>query len=145
MLFRSLVLVIAEVTVVSIYVKLCGEDYNWWWHSFLVGGGSSVWIFAYCCWYYVARLHIQGWVSGLLFFGYCGMACVVYGLLTGTVGFLTGYAFVRRIYGYVFLFPFFLVPILFSLSILSPFLHFSTLSHLILSSHPTPFSPNSKK
>jgi hypothetical protein len=30
-------------------------------------------------------------------------ACVVYGLLTGTVGFLTAYAFVRRLYRQVYL------------------------------------------
>lgn len=94
-----LILTIAEVTIVTIYIKLCSEDYNWWWHSFAIGGGSSVWVFVYCIWYYFMRLHIQGFVSGLLFFGYCAMACTVYGLLCGTVGFLTAYAFVRRIYG----------------------------------------------
>ena len=33
-----------------------------------------------------------------LFFSYSFLACLVYGLLTGTVGFLTAYAFVRRIF-----------------------------------------------
>ena len=94
-----LILTIAEVTIVTIYIKLCSEDYNWWWHSFAVGGGSSIWMWCYCVWYYFTKLHIQGFVSGLLFFSYSFMACVVYGLLTGTVGFLTAYAFVRRIYG----------------------------------------------
>jgi transmembrane 9 superfamily member 2/4 len=94
-----LMLTIAEVTIVTIYIKLCSEDYNWWWHSFAVGGSSAIWVFAYCIWYYFMRLHIEGFVSGLLFFSYSFMACVVYGLLCGTVGFLTAYAFVRRIYG----------------------------------------------
>jgi len=94
-----LILTIAEVTIVTIYIKLCSEDYNWWWHSFAVGGGSSIWVFLYCVWYYFTKLHIEGFVSGLLFFAYSGMACTVYGLLTGTVGFLTAYSFVRRIYG----------------------------------------------
>ncbi|KAI9053196.1 hypothetical protein LZ554_003462 [Drepanopeziza brunnea f. sp. 'monogermtubi'] len=94
-----LIITIAEVTVVTIYIRLCSEDYNWWWHSFAVGGGSAIWVFLYCVWYYFAKLHIEGFVSGLLFFSYSFMACVVYGLLCGTVGFLTAYAFVRRIYG----------------------------------------------
>lgn len=34
----------------------------------------------------------------MLFFSYSFLASVVYGLLTGTIGFLTAYAFVRRIY-----------------------------------------------
>ena len=94
-----LILSIAEVTIVTIYIKLSYEDYNWWWHSFLIGAGSSVWVFLYCVWYYHTKLHIEGFVSGLLFFSYSFMAVCVYGLLTGTVGFLTAYAFVRRIYG----------------------------------------------
>lgn len=94
-----LIVTVAETTVVTIYVQLCSENYNWWWQSFLVGGGSSVWVFLYCVWYYFAKLHITGFVSSMLFFTYSFMACLVYGLLTGTVGFLSAYAFVRRIYG----------------------------------------------
>jgi len=97
-----LMVTIAEVTVVTIYIQLCSENYNWWWQSFLVGGGSAIWVFLYCVWYYFFKLHITGFVSSMLFFSYSFMACCVYGLLTGTVGFLSAYAFVRKIYGYVF-------------------------------------------
>lgn len=94
-----LIVTVAEVTVMSIYVQLCSENYNWWWQSFIVGGSSAVWVFVYCAWYYFAKLHITGLMSGILFFSYSFMACCVYGLLTGTVGFLAGWAFVRRLYG----------------------------------------------
>ncbi|XP_044722067.1 endomembrane protein 70 domain-containing protein [Hirsutella rhossiliensis] len=94
-----LMVTVAEVTVVTVYVQLCAENYHWWWQSFLVGGGSAVWVFGYCVWYYLFKLHISGFVSSMLFFTYSFMACCVYGLLTGTVGFLSAYAFVRRIYG----------------------------------------------
>ena len=94
-----LLLTVAEVTVVTIYVQLCSENYHWWWQSFLVGGGSAVWVFLYCVWYYFMKLHITGFVSSMLFFTYSFIACCMYGLLTGTVGFLTAYAFVRRMFG----------------------------------------------
>ncbi|KAL2111900.1 hypothetical protein VUR80DRAFT_9012 [Thermomyces stellatus] len=94
-----LLVTVAEVTIVAVFAQLCAEDHRWWWRSFAVGGASSVWVFLYSVWYYVARLSVSGWVSGLMFFGYSFMACCVYGLLTGTVGFLSAYAFVRRIYG----------------------------------------------
>ena len=94
-----LLVTIAEVTVVTVYIQLCSENYHWWWQSFLVGGGSALWIFAYSVWYYTFKLHITGLVSSLLFFAYSFLACCMYGLLTGTVGFLSAYAFVRRIYG----------------------------------------------
>ncbi|CAD6499021.1 BgTH12-04675 [Blumeria graminis f. sp. triticale] len=94
-----LIVTVAEVTVVSIYFRLCWEDYNWWWNSFAVGSSSSIWVFAYSIWYYYNKLHIEGLVSGILFFSYMSIACAVYGLLCGTIGFLTAYAFVRRLYG----------------------------------------------
>ncbi|KAG9839043.1 multispanning membrane protein, partial [Aureobasidium melanogenum] len=94
-----LVAVVMEVTVIAVYIQLCSENYHWWWHSFMVGASSSFWIFAYCVYYYFNHLHIHGFVSSLLFFAYSGLACAVYALLTGTIGFLTAYAFVRRIYG----------------------------------------------
>lgn len=75
------------------------QNHHWWWQAFFVGGGGAFWIFVYSVWYYFTKLHIQGFVSGMVFFSYSFLACMVYGLLTGTVGFLTAYAFVRRIYG----------------------------------------------
>ncbi|KAF2713706.1 endosomal membrane protein [Pleomassaria siparia CBS 279.74] len=92
--FMGAVSVILAVTVVEVTI-----NYHWWWRSFLVGGSSSVWIFAYLVWYFFTNLHVTGFVSSLLFFCHGFLACALYGLLTGTVGFLAAYAFVRRIYG----------------------------------------------
>ncbi|KAE8385990.1 hypothetical protein BDV23DRAFT_163989 [Aspergillus alliaceus] len=93
-----LMITVSEVTIIATYSQLCSENYHWWWQSFLTGASSSFWVFAYCIWYYFFHLHITGFVSSLLFFSYSFLACAVYGLLTGTVGFLTAYAFIRRIY-----------------------------------------------
>ncbi|GAW18864.1 hypothetical protein ANO14919_083460 [Xylariales sp. No.14919] len=94
-----LIVTVAEVTIVTIYVQLGSENYHWWWQSFAVGGGSALWVFLYSIWYYFFKLHITGFVSSMLFFVYSFMACCVYGLLTGTVGFLSAYAFIRKLYG----------------------------------------------
>ncbi|MCJ1259719.1 hypothetical protein MMC24_007558 [Lignoscripta atroalba] len=94
-----LIITVVEVTIIATYVQLCAENYHWWWQSFFIGGASAIWVFVYCTWYYFTKLNIQGFISGMLFFSYSLLACTVYGLLTGTVGFLTAYAFVRRIYG----------------------------------------------
>ncbi|KAK3672747.1 hypothetical protein LTR78_007333 [Recurvomyces mirabilis] len=94
-----LILVVMETTVIAVYIQLCNENYHWWWQSFFIGGASSLWIFAYCVYYFFNHLHITGMASTMLFFAYAFLACSVYGLLTGTIGFLTAYGFVRRIYG----------------------------------------------
>jgi len=93
-----LILAVMETTIIAVYIQLCSENYQWWWQSFFLGGASSVWVFVYSIYYYVYVLHITGFISSMLFFAYSFLACLVYGLLTGTVGFLTAYAFVRRIY-----------------------------------------------
>ncbi|KAF2215814.1 hypothetical protein CERZMDRAFT_109676 [Cercospora zeae-maydis SCOH1-5] len=93
-----LILAVMETTVIAVYVQLCSENYHWWWQSFFVGGSSSIWIFLYCVYYYFNHLHITGLASTMLFFSYSFLACLTYGLLAGTIGFLTAYAFVRRIY-----------------------------------------------
>lgn len=96
----SLVNIVAviEVTIVATYVLLSAENYHWWWQSIFIGSGSGIWIFVYCVYFYFTKLHITGFVSGLLFFSYSLLACTVYGLLTGTVGFLTTFLFLRKIY-----------------------------------------------
>ena len=93
------IVTVMEVTIVATYVQLCAENYHWWWRSIFTGAASAVWIYLYCVWFYWTKLHISGFISGVLFFAYTGIACIVYGLLMGTVGFLTAYAFVRRIFG----------------------------------------------
>ncbi|KAF8906510.1 hypothetical protein CPB84DRAFT_1959938 [Gymnopilus junonius] len=37
----------ATVTILFTYFLLCAEEYRWHWRSFLIGGGSAVWILAY--------------------------------------------------------------------------------------------------
>lgn len=96
-----LIITVSEVTIIATYGQLCAENHRWWWQSFITGGSSAIWIYLACIWYYFTKLHVQGFVSSLLFFGYSFLGCAVYGLLTGTMGFLTAYAFVRRIYRYV--------------------------------------------
>ncbi|KAI5781891.1 putative multispanning membrane protein [Geopyxis carbonaria] len=92
---------VVEISIVSTYFLLCAENYAWWWRSFGVSAGSAVWIFGYSVWYYFTKLAgvRGGVVSAGLFLAYSALACTVYAVLVGTVGFLASYVFVRRIYG----------------------------------------------
>jgi transmembrane 9 superfamily protein 2/4 len=101
---------VIEITVVMVYLALCSENYNWYycvylpnccrfWRSFLVGGSSSVYIFIYSTWYMIFRLNITGFLPRIVFLFYSLLACFVYGLICGTLGFWGAYSFVWRIYG----------------------------------------------
>ena len=77
------------------------QDYHWWWRSFIVSGGSAVYVFAYSVFYFVTKLEITEFIPTLLYFGYTGIMVLTFWLLTGTIGFFAAYAFVRKIYAAV--------------------------------------------
>jgi len=104
--FLFLVLVIlfmtcAEITVVMCYFQLCTEDYHWWWRCYLTSGSCAVYLFAYSVLYYITRLDITKFVSGLMFFGYMFITSFAFFVVTGTVGFFSCLWFVRKIYAAV--------------------------------------------
>lgn len=37
------------------YFQLCGEDYHWWWRSFLLSGSASFYVLAYSIIYYYTK------------------------------------------------------------------------------------------
>lgn len=102
--FLALVLVIlivtcAEISIALTYFQLTSEDYNWWWRSFLTSGTSALYVFAYAFLYFSTRLQIEKPVSTLLYFGYMSIISLIFFLLTGSIGTIASFTFVRAIYG----------------------------------------------
>ncbi|KAI5955452.1 hypothetical protein KGF57_003584 [Candida theae] len=97
-----LIIIIVELTIVSIYVSLVYyNDANWTWLSFKVGSSIGWYIYAYSIYYFITVLNIDDFVSSLLFFSYMGLACFIIGIACGAVGVLTGLVFIRKIYSAV--------------------------------------------
>ncbi|KAE8654726.1 Transmembrane 9 superfamily member 3 [Hibiscus syriacus] len=93
-----LIIVTAFITIALTYFQLPTEDHEWWWRSFLCGGSTGIFIYAYCLYYYYARSDMSGFMQTSFFFGY--VACICYGffLMLGMVGFRASLLFVRHIY-----------------------------------------------
>ncbi|KAL4235797.1 Transmembrane 9 superfamily member 4 [Mactra antiquata] len=98
LVFVILIISVSQISIVMVYFQLCGEDYHWWWRSFIVSGGSAVYIFAYSVFYFITKLEITAFVSTLLYFGYTLLMVITFWLLTGTIGFYASYWFIRKIY-----------------------------------------------
>lgn len=94
-----LVITCAEISIALTYFQLTSEDYNWWWRSFFASASSSVYVFAYSILYFSSRLHIEKFVSTLLYFGYMLILSIIFFLLTGSIGLIATFYFVRAIYG----------------------------------------------
>jgi len=102
--FLALVLVIlivtcAEMAIMLVYFQLTSENYNWWWRPFLCCGSSALYLFAYSVMYFFTRLNITKTISILLYFGYMSIISVAFFLLTGSIGTLSSFFFLRAIYG----------------------------------------------
>merc|ERR1719331_428921 len=101
--FLALVLLIlmvtcAEISIALTYFQLTSEDYNWWWRSFLASASSAVYVFLYSILYFTSRLQIEKVVPTMLYFGYMLIITSMFFLLTGSIGCLSSFIFVKAIY-----------------------------------------------
>merc|ERR1712032_1708510 len=88
----------AEISIALTYFRLTSEDHEWWWPSFFASGSSSIYVFLYSVVYFTSRLQIEKFVSTVLYFGYMGLMAVLFFLVTGAIGTISSFIFVRAIY-----------------------------------------------
>jgi transmembrane 9 superfamily protein 2/4 len=98
LVFIILIISCSQISIVMVYFQLCGEDYHWWWRSFIVSGGSAFYVAVYSIFYFVTKLEITEFIPSLLYFGYTALMVFTFWLLTGTIGFYAAYFFIRKIY-----------------------------------------------
>lgn len=96
--FLVFVLTTATVTFLVTYFVLCAEEYRWHWRAFLVGGGSALWVFLYGIWYFASRLSFGSFTSLVLYFGYLFLFSLLTFLVGGSIGFVTTFFGVRKLY-----------------------------------------------
>lgn len=99
--FIVVCLVSGEVSILMIYLLICKEDHRWWWVSIAIPGGSAGYFFVYAIVYYMEELSITRFSSSVLYFGYMIIGSAMFFLVTGTVGFLASFVFVRKIYSLI--------------------------------------------
>ena len=96
--FVMLIIVTSFITIALTYFQLAIEDYRWWWRSFITGGSTGFFVYAYCFFYFFNRSAMFGFMQTSFFFGY--MFCISFGffLMLGSVGFFSAFRFVHYIY-----------------------------------------------
>lgn len=106
--FGILILTTSLVSIIVVYFSLCAENYHWylfrgmidfrWWRSFLAGGSCGLYVFLYGIIYYATKLELSGAPSTILYFGWTLCMASTLSLVTGTVGFVACFVFIRSIY-----------------------------------------------
>ncbi|CAN0057579.1 unnamed protein product, partial [Sphacelaria rigidula] len=86
--------------VALIYFQLGCEDHRWWWRSFLSGGSTGLFMYAYSFFYFFNRSQMHGLLQqSSFFFGYMGLVSYAFFIMLGYVGFASSMTFVKYIYG----------------------------------------------
>ena len=71
--------------------------HRWHWRAFLAGGGSAFWLLAYGLFYWATRLELPGIANKVLFLGYLLLISLLDFFITGAIGFVSCYLFLRII------------------------------------------------
>lgn len=98
LVFLILLVVTACITIALTYFQLSMEDHRWWWRSFLSGGSTGLFVYAYSFFYYFYRSKMTGLLQGAFYFGYMLVLCYFFFIMLGFVGFYSALVFVRHIY-----------------------------------------------
>eukprot|EP00162_Nutomonas_longa_P011881 comp20796_c0_seq1/m.42942 comp20796_c0_seq1/g.42942 ORF comp20796_c0_seq1/g.42942 comp20796_c0_seq1/m.42942 type:complete len:485 (+) comp20796_c0_seq1:127-1581(+) len=98
LVYIILLVTCAEITIVFVYFQLCGEDYRWWWRSFLTPATSALYLFLYSL-HYLQKLEFDKLVDKVLYVSYMLLISSGFALITGGIGFFAAFKFVRVIYG----------------------------------------------
>jgi len=101
LVFGIMIVTCSQVTILMAYFHLCAEDYRWWWRSFLTSGSASLYVLLYSLYYYSTRLEFTSLTSTILYFGWTLIICIIFFVLSGTIGFLASFLFIRKIYSVI--------------------------------------------
>lgn len=69
-----------------------------WWRSFLCGGSTALFVYAYSFHFFHARSGMGGFMQTCFYFGYNFVTCLAFFFMLGTVGWRATLTFVRHIY-----------------------------------------------
>eukprot|EP00921_Rhytidocystis_pertsovi_P023393 GHVQ01037411.1.p1 GENE.GHVQ01037411.1~~GHVQ01037411.1.p1 ORF type:complete len:466 (+),score=27.41 GHVQ01037411.1:29-1399(+) len=94
-----LIVTCAEISLTLVYFQLVCEDYNWWWRSFFASASSGLYILLYSLYYFTSKLRLTRLSGVLLYFGYSSIIAYALFILTGSIGFISSFFFLRKIYG----------------------------------------------
>uniref|UniRef100_A0AC35UBU4 Transmembrane 9 superfamily member n=1 Tax=Rhabditophanes sp. KR3021 TaxID=114890 RepID=A0AC35UBU4_9BILA len=98
LVYLILIVTCSLTTILLTYFHLCSEDYRWAWRSFLTSGFTAGYLFLYCVYFFNSKLAITGIVSTILYFSYTAIFVFMFFLMTGTIGYISTYYFIHKIY-----------------------------------------------
>lgn len=98
--FILMIMTTSLISILMIYYLLCSENYKWQWKSMLIGGGCAIYVFLHSL-FLIGGQNLGNFTSIMLYFGYSLVISSMVFLCCGSVGFISCFIFIRRIYSQI--------------------------------------------
>ena len=95
--FLLFVIVVAEMSVLFVFLNLCRGDYNWAWKSFILGSSPVIYIVIYSVLYFF-YLSVNRLSSMIIYFGMMGLISAIIMLICGAISVFFNFVFLKVIY-----------------------------------------------
>lgn len=89
----------ALTSVAVVYYNLCGENHRWHWLGFLAPSSCGFPIAIFVTWYFFAKIRATTLTAVLVYSLYMLLFTYMYVIISGAIGFISSFYFVRFIYG----------------------------------------------
>lgn len=96
--FVLLLLVTALTSVALIFFQLSAENWKWWWSSFIIGGSTGIYIFAFAIHWWYRTSAMFGWMQWFFYFAEMLVVSYFFFIMLGTLAFFACLTFIRAIY-----------------------------------------------
>jgi len=94
----AMIILSASSSLLALYYTLVSENYRWQWTTFCVAGSPGIYVFLYSCYYMAFSMSLQTFTGRALYLAYSFLVSMLCFLALGSVGSITSYFLVRRIY-----------------------------------------------
>ena len=91
-------IIISLMCIISTYLSLCNQDYEWWWKSFVVGASGSIFLAIQNIGKFYNRFDTSDLYSNAIFALYLTVFMIFYIFITGYIGVLSSYKFINLLY-----------------------------------------------
>ncbi|KAL1954748.1 hypothetical protein VTO42DRAFT_748 [Malbranchea cinnamomea] len=96
--YGLMIITTATTTILLVYFLLCAEDYRWHWRAFIGAGTTGAYVFLNALIFWATRVKFGGLTGAVLYLGYSALLGFLVFVLTGSIGIIASWAFVRKIY-----------------------------------------------
>jgi len=96
--YLILIVTCAQVCILLCYYQLCAENHRWWWYSYCCAGSTAFYLFAYSCIWFKQLEASKMLITYMLYFGYMMLISFAVYLVTGTIGAMSCFWFIRKIF-----------------------------------------------